>query len=215
MFKCEWCDFATHHKQSLERHVSRKKKCRMIIETRGTEDPTPDTIEQNTKRFTCRHCDKRFTTKNSMYRHIRKLHKPSLQDNLLLDFGKETVHFEPDFLTECLLMLSDGIVRLTRVIHFDIPHHKNVRVKSRKQNLFAVREDGKWIVSDKNNTLDRIIRKCYAILYGHFVSARNFQPDIQRCDEVIYTWLASIGRASGLVYFKLRRDLASLVINQA
>lgn len=114
----------------------------------------------------------------------------------LKNFGSENMqHISKDFLNSCLLMNS--IVPLIETIHFDNEHpeNHNVKVKSTKQELMETFVDGKWIITDTDDTLNELINKGYRVLNYH---SRKNKNDIinNEMDEGEYedvmSWLEQI-----------------------
>ena len=86
----------------------------------------------------------------------------------LKPFGCEnTDYLTKDFLNSCILM--NDIVSLIENIHLDKDHpeNHNVKVKSTKQELMETYIDGKWIITDTNDTLNELINKGYRVLNQH------------------------------------------------
>jgi hypothetical protein len=116
----------------------------------------------------------------------------------LKPFGSENMsHIEHDkqFLTSCLLQRD--IKSLIESIHCDKDHpeNHNVRIKSLKQDLMETNVDGKWIITDKEETLDELINKGYRVFRFH--SHKNKIDILDECDdsdeyEDIMNWLESI-----------------------
>lgn len=132
-------------------------------------------------------------------------------------FGKEdTSHIDTEFLTNCLLNTTKGVASLLNKIHFDNikPENKNLRVKSKKQNLLEkVVDDGSWEQCDKNNTLDEMIRKGYKILFAHFLATKNDMEHIKENEHILQNWFTDLSSQKGDEYYRLRRDLFVLVLN--
>jgi hypothetical protein len=68
-------------------------------------------------------------------------------------------------------------------IHCDKQHpeNQNVRIRSTKKELMETFVDGRWIVSDQEETLDELLNKGYRIL--NFFSYRNKDHIINGCDD--------------------------------
>jgi hypothetical protein len=141
-----------------------------------------------------------------------------IQNNLSLkQFGNENVdHIESEFLTKCLINKHDGLKELINIIHFnsDVPENKNIRVKSKKQNLIeTINPVGEWEQSDKTTTLDNLIRKGYKILFSHFINKKDSDQDIKQREDYISMWFTDLCSKSGNEYYRLRRDLYVLILN--
>lgn len=132
-------------------------------------------------------------------------------------FGKEDMsHIDQDFLTTCLLNTSKGVANLLSRIHFDpdTPQNNNIRVKSKKQNLLEkVVEDGTWEQCDKNNTLDEMIRKGYKILFAHFLATKEESDNVKENEFALQNWFTDLSSRKGDEYYRLRRDLFVIVLN--
>lgn len=135
----------------------------------------------------------------------------------LQPFGKEeTGHLDHEFLTNCLLNQAKGVTTLLNRIHFDpqTPQNNNIRVKSKKQNLLEkVVDDGSWEQCDKNNTLDDMIRKGYKILFSHFIANKEEDIEIKERTEDLQMWFTDMCSKKGEEYYRLRRDMYVLVLN--
>ena len=70
ILKCDNCDKTFKSKQNLDNHTKREKKC----------------IKAE---YVCKFCDNRFTTKTSMYRHMRNTCKKNNKDD---DMEKDKIY---------------------------------------------------------------------------------------------------------------------------
>lgn len=143
-----------------------------------------------------------------------------INNNLNLNsFGKETKdHITSEFLTKCLLNTDQGIKDLLTEIHFnpDVPENKNIRVKSKKQNLMETYNDqGEWMAADKTRTLDELIQKGYKIMFSHFINTKETDNVVKEREEALTEWLQKVGLKSGKPneYYQLRRDMFVLILN--
>jgi hypothetical protein len=82
VYNCEHCQFTTQLKANYTAHVSSQKHLRFvqIHELRQPVIPDPPQIQpvdnptpqpEKVTNLTCKHCDKKFAFKQSMYRHIK------------------------------------------------------------------------------------------------------------------------------------------------
>ena len=102
----------------------------------------------------------------------------------ITSFGSENIkHIEEskEFLTACFM--DKNIVDIIEKIHFDneYPQNRNVRLKSLKHGMMETYVDGRWIITDKNDTFDRLVDKGTNILKFH--TKRNKQKILEECDE--------------------------------
>ena len=90
------------------------------------------------------------------------------------DFGQEnTSYLPPTFLSRCFV--NKDIVSLIEGIHCDKDHKENhnVRHKSLKHKMMETYVDGRWIVTDSNETLTDLIQNGYRILMKHSRKHKN------------------------------------------
>ena len=136
--------------------------------------------------------------------------------NQLKDFGNESLSHIPDtFLTKCLLDMNKGLEQLLHEIHFSesAPENHNVRLRSKKQNMLEVYKDGSWSCSDKNNTLDQMIKRGYKVLFAHFINKKNNDNHIKENTDTLTSWFIDLSGQKGECYYKLRRDIYVLILN--
>lgn len=77
-------------------------------------------------------------------------------------FGEEDVsHVSDDYIKQCMFALNSGFKDLITTIHFNphVPENHNIRYKSTKQKSCMVYMDGRWIETDQNSTVDKLIMK--------------------------------------------------------
>lgn len=72
-FICECCNYATPIKCNLSKHLKSHKHLRKIAEhpVETVVTPVEVMIEPETAKYSCKHCDKKFTFKQAMYRHMK------------------------------------------------------------------------------------------------------------------------------------------------
>jgi hypothetical protein len=124
----------------------------------------------------------------------------SIQQNFIFNvknFGCENMDYlSHDFLTSCLI--TNNIVPLIESIHFDSEHpeNHNIKMKSLRYELMEQYVDGKWIVTDKEETLDELINKGYRVLKYHSRKNKQLMIDNNDIDEDEYDdineWLENL-----------------------
>ena len=86
-----------------------------------------------------------------------------------------------DFLTSCFL--ERNIIDIIEKIHFDkdYPQNQNVRLKSLKHKMMETYINGKWVITDKDETLGKLVDKGTNIIRFH--TKRNKQKVLDECEE--------------------------------
>lgn len=223
------CDFCSHESSCLSNKLCHMKTCRFKPSQNTTphseKDETPKSVMDalpkevvDELKFLRKEIERLSNCQPSTTNTTNNNHIENLQINQfnLHPFGKEQLqHIDEQFLTKCLLNTTQGVANLLSKIHFDqeVPQNRNLRVKSKKQNLLEkVIEDGSWEKCDKNNTLDELIRKGYKILFAHFLEAKEDNEHIKENEHVLQSWFIDLSSKKG-EYYRLRRDLFVLVLN--
>jgi protein-arginine kinase activator protein McsA len=117
--------------------------------------------------------------------NVTHIQNQNIQQNILINiknFGQENMEYlSKDFLNSCLI--TNNIVPLIESIHFDKEHpeNHNVKMKSIRYDLMEQYVDGKWIVTDKEETLDELINKGYRVLKYH---SRKNKHDLLASNEL-------------------------------
>jgi hypothetical protein len=135
------------------------------------------------------------------------------------DFGFENIsHIEndKDYMTKCFL--EKDIAGLIKSIHCDEEHpeNHNVRIKSLKKEFMETFVDGRWIVTDQEETLDELLNKGYRVL--NLFSYRNKQHLINECEDgqdeynELRDWLENLYH-DNKIRKPLKRKLLILFVN--
>lgn len=148
--------------------------------------------KRNNENCKSTHVSRQLETMQEELATLRKMVRESSSNNTIINnitinmcsFGHENIkHIEndKDYMTQCFL--NRDIMGLIENIHFDIEHpdNLNVRIKSTKKELMETYVDGRWIVSDQEETLDELLNKGYRIL--NFFSYRNKDHIVQECEN--------------------------------
>ena len=133
------------------------------------------------------------------------------------NFGFETLnHIPQEYLNRCFV--NKKIVDLIENIHLDTecPENKNVRLKSKKQELMEVFEYGAWKIKDQDETLTELIHNGYRILRRHGKNNKEEIMDEEDIDEDEYhgivRWLEQVYEDKKLQK-PLKRDLIIRFLN--
>lgn len=236
--ECPRCGYTTPRKDLFLGHINRQKLCEALLSNVSLDDIRKE-FEPKEKRFKCE-CGSSYTHQSSYYRHkkiCRGLSNnntcPSLiggtsiginngtiniQQNIVVNvknFGRENLsHIESNnqLLRSCLM--SKDVKRLIENIHCDKTHpeNHNVRIKSTKNNFMETYVDGKWIVTDSEDTLTDLIQNGYRIMrmYSH-KNRQNLSREEEEYDEVM-AWLESI-YDDKKIQKPIKRQLLLLFIN--
>ena len=74
--RCECCNYTTYKKYNMDKHLTSKRHLSRVPVLE------PDVPEK--KEHVCKHCDKKFTFKQAMYRHMKTACKKT-NDRILVD----------------------------------------------------------------------------------------------------------------------------------
>ncbi len=111
-FICECCNYTTPIKCNLSKHLKSHKHLRKIAEPPigPVVIPVEVTIEPETAKYSCKHCDKKFTFKQAMYRHMKTACKKS-NDNRVDSVGSLLVSR-----VKLLNSLTENYLQLGKII---------------------------------------------------------------------------------------------------
>lgn len=87
---------------------------------------------------------------------------------IVRDLGSENKSYlTKELLSECFA--NKDLVKLIDNIHCDTNHQENhnVRIKSLKRDLMEVKQNGRWIIADSDETLTTLIQNGYTVLDEH------------------------------------------------
>lgn len=138
----------------------------------------------------------------------------------LKSFGNESIeHIQEDvsFLTSCIKNLrNDGMRNLVERIHFDPnhPENHNSKIKSTKNKTCDVYQNNRWIVMDKNETLDMMMEKGYKILVTFYNNNDDIkETDMNSNESRLYFLLSKIGRKEKPTYCPIRKKVYALMLS--
>lgn len=206
MFECNRCGYNSPRKHNLIAHLQRKVVCESLVDDVDVKIQLNE-LTKKEKSFPCSYCNELFSSLSTRYRHQSSCtHKPKkntkiipphsgpqtinniqINQNININiksFGCENLSYieaNRELLSQCFL--NKDLKSLIENIHCDKDHpeNHNVRIKNRKDELMETYIDGKWIVSDCEETLEDLIQKGYRIinLYSH----SNRRDLISECDD--------------------------------
>lgn len=135
----------------------------------------------------------------------------------LRDFAinENTKYMKPEFLLECFRQMD--MIKVIEEMNFnpEHPENHNVRIKNQNQNLMEFYQNGKWLISKKNDILFDLIMNGYRVLNTYY---KNNKEDVEYelDDEEIYdslAWLKKIYNEDKNLIKELKNDAFLLVIN--
>jgi hypothetical protein len=208
IYKCNYCCREFNDKSNLSRHCKickenpSNKKDKEIEELKSKVDILQTKLD------------------NQSYTKIGTIN--NIQNNITINlksFGFENIaHLENDkeYMTQCLL--NKDVMGLLENIHCDTDHpeNQNVRIKSTKRELMETYVDGRWIVSDQEETLDELLNKGYRIM--NFFSYKNKDHIVKECEDgedeyhEMRDWLEEL-YSNSKVRKPLKRKLLILFMN--
>jgi hypothetical protein len=180
-YNCIYCSKSFNHKQGKYRHMS---SCSM----KDSQCVSMKDYCDLKRRIECLEKNDKPVVINNFGTQINNIN--------LKTFGYENMDYlNKEFLNSCLLMNS--IVPLIENIHFDKDHpeNHNVKLKSSKQELMETYVDGKWIITDTDDTLNELINKGYRVLNYH---SKKHKSDIIETEmdegefEDVQSWLEKV-----------------------
>ena len=225
MYECKRCGYSSDQKGHLLRHLTKKIPCKTSNNNICRQILIQELTKylENDYAITCHICSKLFSTKSTFYKHEKQcqserinnmeeelknikdtikgttINTTNIQNNIVINvksFGHENIdHLPKDFLNSCLMM--NNIVPLIENIHFDKEHpeNHNVKIKSIKQELMETFVDGKWIITDTDDTLNELINKGYRVLNYHSRKNKNDIIDTEMNEDEyddVLSWLEKI-----------------------
>lgn len=214
-FDCEWCGKKFNHRQNMNYH---KKTCKSKVSSNDppTKEQYNELLNEIQKLKEEKINGNRVQNNNCTINNIQQNNNVTIN---LKSFGFENIaHLENDlkYMTQCFL--NKDVMGLIENIHCDIEHpeNQNVRIKSTKKEFMETYADGKWIISDQEETLDELLNKGYRIL--NFFSYRNKDHIVNECDDGVddyhemRDWLEEL-YSNSKVRKPLKRKLLILFMN--
>ena len=181
-YKCDFCNKCFNSCSSKSRH---KKTCKKKPSDNISElnDIINNLSESNKKLHEEIDSIKKISTTIHNINNIQQNNNNNITIQLK-SFGFENIkHLESDkeYMTKCLL--NKDVMRLIENIHCDVEHPENVnvKIKSTKKELMETYIDGRWIISDQEETLDELLNKGYRIL--NFFRHRNKDHILKECED--------------------------------
>lgn len=202
-FSCSFCQRRFNNKSNMYKHAKICKKKPNELELIKQEIQTLKS--------------KLETSASHITNNTQNVHVIQNFNIHLKEFGFENVsHLSKDFLNYCFA--NKKLVELIDNIHFykECPENHNVRLKSKKQELMEVFENGNWVVKDQDQTLTELIEKGYRILYRHGKQNKDTIMEEEEIDDdefqEIHRWLERIYEDQNSQK-PLKRDLIIRFIN--
>lgn len=208
---CRHCNQGFNNKSNMYRHA---KVCKSNLANEQNDQIRYLRTELDNLKTKIDNTKPTSSTVNNNTQNVHVIQNINIQ---VREFGFENMsHLPQDFLNYCFA--NKKIVDLIDNIHFDkeCPENHNVRLRSKKQELMEVFENGKWIVKDQDQTLMELIEKGYRILYRHGKINKNEIMEEEDVDDEefreINKWLEKI-YDDQKAQKPLKRDLIIRFIN--
>lgn len=207
-YVCEFCDKSFNDKSNMYRH---KKICK--------ERPQNDIkemfkdLQENLSQQIQAALNANNTTNNNTQNNT--MNNTSVIQNISINnYGQETLdHLPLDFLTSCFMFKN--MSSLTENIYFDkdCPKNHTIRLKSLKNNLVKVHDEGLWKTMNADVVLDEIVNKGHNILKNHYRKNTSLIEDDMSNDEIqeVLDWLQEIWNDNVKVRSILKKEIIALL----
>lgn len=141
------------------------------------------------------------------------------QNNIqIADFLKENIEYISDsFIRKCLKNTVGGVGDLAKQIHFnpEKPEYHNITATNKKIPFIEVFKEGKWQYTDKNMTLDSLIKRCFDVLSSHYddyedeIKAEMSSMRFKQVDQFV----ESVSNNDKATQSQLRKCLYLMILN--
>jgi predicted nuclease with TOPRIM domain len=108
---CKRCHHESTTKSNLLSHLRRKKPCQALYDSIDISEYIEDllTVQQETKRYSCPHCNYQFNTRQSKSRHLKTCKKVKSNENLKVENIINKLQEENKILSERLEKVEQQI----------------------------------------------------------------------------------------------------------
>jgi len=209
-YDCEFCGKRFNSRSNKSHHKTICKK------RHNTDNSDVTLLRQEVKEL--KETIKQMSTSGSPI--IQNQQNAQVINNIninLKSFGFETLdHLPQEFLNRCFA--NKMLTYLIENLHFDAecPQNHNVRIKSKKQELMEIFQDGKWKLKDQDETLTELIQHGYRILRSH---GRKNKTEIMEDEELdendffeVNQWLEQVYEDEK-IQKPIKRDLVIRFLN--
>jgi len=126
--------------------------------------------------------------------------------------NEDTRYLDWDDLTTCLM--NQDMPHLIKLIHCNPDHleNANIRMKNRKDRLMEQFVDGRWIVTQQEEVLTKLVHDGYQILYKHY-KANESELDEEYIDDIC-SWLCKLREEDASVITPIHKQLVLLFLNR-
>ena len=183
---CECCSYATLRKQNYDRHCLSSKHIELMNKLMKSAEKQKKKKEKNeesreNKRYVCKYCPTKFTTKQAMYRHIKYSCKNNEEESfqelvrlMNMKFDKQNKMLQNE-----IQKRDTAIKRLTKkleIVNFGATNTMNNTTHSNNKNLNSYNtitnniNNNINIVNFKDTDLSMIPIKRMGIIYSRYVN---------------------------------------------
>lgn len=134
------------------------------------------------------------------------------------DFGQEDLsHLSPQFIENCLGVMSMGMKELTKAIHLNVnkPENHTIKVTNIKSPYVSVIKDGKWIYKEKDEALNDLIWKENQILKSHYEENETEMKRkwTENKLEYVKRWLDNMDDEDTELWSRLKKEIFLVLVN--
>ena len=161
-FTCEHCNMSFSRKDNLNRHLSLRCKKKELNYKELFYDMKKE-LEKEKKEFR-KHIE-------ILLNKVGNTTINNTQNIQLNNYGKEDLSHITDTLKTQLIKMPFGMIpKLIKEVHFNDlkPENKNIALTNKKDNKIKVFSGNKWILKNKNETLNDLVDGKYFILDNHY-----------------------------------------------
>jgi hypothetical protein len=205
-FECHKCHENFANDANLSRHKRTCKGPTTALVVKQPQPLVPGSI--NTQNI---------QTQNNIQNQVNNNNNNTQYNIVINSFGNESWnHITAEFKDDCLKAIDNGrgVKELIKKVHFDanIPENHNIKPYLLKQELLQVKGDERWMVRDKTDVLDEVIKTSCKKLAEHYVNSPIMQEDIVEHGRIMYQSLMAICDKNG-IYYPLRKNVFAMMVD--
>lgn len=214
-------------------HLGRKKPCKVLFANIAIEDlqatlsGTPHGRKMDGKDEEIKLLKKRIKElEDIQQKTVNNIQNIQININhcKMNDFGQETLdHITDEFIENCIIAQTNGVVQLIEKIHFDpgVPQNRNIRFQSNKQKTMKVVKNGEWKLASEQAVLNDMLKKSGKIMQPTLMKSKNPKISLE-ANEIEHGRLSDMlcdfamdsgGRKPSMAYFDIRKKVKLLIMD--